>query len=95
MTNGESTVGGNRTSPPVEVQMLRERVTTRRRRARKDRRPSGKWIAARSRRQKVRTLAVCAGTLLLMALALYFGLARQESPGPVESATPLGATGIV
>jgi len=52
-------------------------------------------VVFRSRRQKVRTLAVCAGTLLLMALGLYLGLAHQESTGPLESAAPIGAAGLV
>ena len=43
-----------------------------------NRRPP-KRIASRSRREKVRTLAVCTGALLLMALGLYFGLSRQEA----------------
>jgi transcriptional regulator GlxA family with amidase domain len=93
MTNGQSSVR-NQTSAPVQV--LRERVIARRRRARKERRETANWVVARSRRQKVRTLAVCAGTLLLMALGLYLGLAHQEVTGPFESATPIGgAAGIV
>jgi transcriptional regulator GlxA family with amidase domain len=52
-------------------------------------------MVTQSRRQKVRTVAVCAGTLLLMALGLYLGLAHQESTGSLESAAPIGAAGIV
>ena len=101
MTNGQSSVGrdsarrGGGTVSPFTVQELRERVTARRRRARQDRRHSTKWVVNRSRRQKVRTVAVCAGALLLMALGLYFGLARQEGPAPVESAAPPGAARAV
>ena len=101
MTDGQSSVGrdsassGDRTASSFTVQDLRERVTSRRRRARRDRRQSAKWVVNRSRRQKVRTLAVCAGALLLMALGLYFGLAHQESGAPVESTAPMGAVSIV
>ena len=48
-------------------------------RRRLEQRQNAKWVANRSRRQKVRTVAVCAGALLLMAIGLYFGLSRQES----------------
>ena len=103
MTNGQSSVGRDRdrsdngivAPPPVEAS--RTRVTSRRRRARQDRRRSATWIAGRSRRRTVRTLAVCAGALLLMALGLYFGLEHQESRGSLEGAVPVavGAVGIV
>jgi hypothetical protein len=106
MTNVQSSIGresdggggggyGKGKASAAEVEVLRERVTARRRRARKARRESANWVVNRSRRQKVRTLAVCAGALLLMAVGLYFGLARQESTAPVESAAPTGAVGIV
>jgi preprotein translocase subunit SecG len=60
----------------------RERITVRRRRARQGHRPGPKWGAARSRRQLVRTFALCAGALLVMAIGLYFGLSHQEGAGP-------------
>ena len=94
MTNGQSSVG-SRTSAPAPVRVLRERATARRRRARKERRQAANWVITRSRRQKVRTLAVCTGTLLLMALGLYLGLAHQGNTGPFQSATPRGAASIV
>jgi hypothetical protein len=98
MTNGHSSVGGDSdrsdhgTVSPRTLEVLRKRGT-RRRRARQDRRRSAAWVVGRSRRRTVRTFAVCVGALLLMALGLYFGLAHQESSGPVESAAPLGAVG--
>ena len=101
MTNGRSSFGSdsdrseNGTASAFTLAVSRERVTSRRRRARKDRRRRADWVVNRSRRQKARTLAVCAGALLLMALGLYFGLAHQESSGPVESAGPIGAAVIV
>lgn len=101
MTNSHSSVGrerdrnGNRTSPAAGLEVLRERSAARRRRARKDRRETTHWVANRSRRQKVRTLAVCTGTLLLMALGLYFGLAHEESRGPFQSTARIGAAGVV
>jgi len=94
MTNGQSSVGSQEAAP-APVQVLRARATARRRRARKERRETANWVIARSRRQKVRTLAVCAGTLLLMALGLYFGLAHQGNTGPFESATPRVAATVV
>ena len=93
MTNGQSSAR-DRTSTPAPIQVLRERVTARRR-ARGEPVEAAKWMVTQSRRQKVRTVAVCAGTLLLMALGLYLGLAHQESTGSLESAAPIGAAGIV
>jgi hypothetical protein len=101
MMNGQSGVGSdsdrsdNGTVSPFTSVGLRQRGTTRRRRARQNRREGAHWVVGRSRRQTVRTLAVCAGALLLMAIGLYFGLARQESAAPVEGAAPTGAVGAV
>jgi hypothetical protein len=100
MTNGHSSVGrdsnrSGRTVPRFTLEELRERAIARRRRTRQNRRQSAKWVVNRSRREKVRTLAVCAGALLLMALGLYFGLAHQEGSSPVESVAPVGAVSIV
>jgi len=98
MTNGQSSVGtegeprGNRASSSVTLEELRLRAVARRR---IEQRKNAIWVGSRSRREKVRTLAVCAGALLLMALGLYFGLAHQESSGPVESIAPVGAVSIV
>jgi hypothetical protein len=75
-----------------------ERVSVRRRRSRRGHRePRGGRRVARTRTRWVRTLALCTGVLLLMALGLYFGLARQESAAPSEGAahrSPLQATAI-
>ena len=97
MTNGQSSVGsdGEGTASPLTLDALRERVTARRRRARQNRPQSMNWVVVRTRRQRMQMIAVCAGALLLMAIGLYFGLARQESPSPVEGAAPTGtAAGI-
>ena len=94
MTNGQSSVGsdsdrsGSGTLTPFELEKLRERVVARRRLEQLE---NAKRIGNRSRRQKVRMVAVCVGTLLLMAVGLYFGLARQEASPPVEGAVPAGA----
>ena len=98
MTNGQASVdtegqpGGNRASSSVSLEKMRLRAVARRRIAR---RKNAIWVGSRSRREKMRTMAVCAGALLLMALGLYFGLSHQESSGPVESVAPMGAVSIV
>jgi hypothetical protein len=92
MTNGQPSVdsgrSGSGTITPFALEKLRERVVARRR---LEQRQTAQWFVNRSRREKVRTAAVCAGALLLMALGLYFGLARQEAPPSVEGAAPAGA----
>jgi hypothetical protein len=35
----------------------------------------------------LRIAVVCTGALLLMALGLYFGLARQDQAGPISGAS--------
>ena len=66
---------------------IRERVVVRKRRGRKPHR-SRQWSARSSRRRAVRNVLVCAGVLLLMAVGVYMGLARQDV-APVEgSLTP-------
>jgi len=70
-------------SSPV-AELRRERVAVRRRRAHSRHRPGGRWTARTSRRKVLRAFAVCAGVLVLMAVELYFGLARQELT-PAES----------
>ncbi len=93
MTNGQSSVGsdsdrsGSGTLTPYALEKLRERVVARRRLEQLE---NAKRVGSRSRREKVRTVSVCIGALLLMALGLYFGLARQEAPAPVEGAAPAG-----
>jgi hypothetical protein len=89
MTNGQSSVGtdshrsSNGAVTPFTLEELRERLVARRR---IEQREGAKRFANRSRREKMRTVAVCVGALLLMAIGLYFGLARQESAAPVEGA---------
>jgi hypothetical protein len=78
-TNGGSDEVFAAAVPPASQ---RERITVRRRRARQGHRPGPKWGAVRSRRHLVRTFALCAGALLVMAIGLYFGLSRQEGAGP-------------
>jgi hypothetical protein len=93
MTSGQSSVGSDsdRTSnPPLALELLRERVIARRRRERQ----AENWNVVRARRLKVRMVAVCAGVLLLMGIAVYFELERQANPAPVEGAAPGGAVGI-
>jgi hypothetical protein len=78
---------GNGTVSPFTLEELRVRAVARRRLEQQE---SAKRIVSRSRRERVRTVAVCTGALLLMALGLYFGLSRQEAP-PAEGAAPAGA----
>jgi hypothetical protein len=87
MTNGPSIAGSDAVAPPLEVELRRERVSVRRRRARQGHRPNGKWTAG-SRRRAVRMAVLCTGALLLMAAALYFSLSH-------ESAEPAAARGGV
>ena len=76
---------------PITVpELRRERVVVRRRRAHSRHRRSGHWAARTSRRKTLRAFAVCAGVLVLMAVGLYFGLARQENP-PAESSRSIPA----
>ena len=96
MTNGQSSVdtdrNGNKAVSSLTLADLRARAVARRR---IDQLQTAKWIGNRSRRERMRTLTVCVGTLLLMALGLYFGLSRQDAPAPAESAAPIGPVGIV
>ncbi len=91
MSNGQSGVerdgdrDGYGTVSPFTLEELRLRAVARRRLEQQE---TAKRLASRSRREKVRTVAVCTGALLLMALGLYFGLARQDAPPPVEGAAP-------
>jgi len=93
MANGQPSVdrdrdrSGNGTVSPFTLEELRVRAVARRRLEQQE---SAKRIVSRSRRERVRTVAVCTGALLLMALGLYFGLSRQEAP-PAEGAAPAGA----
>src|SRR5512144_854891 len=83
MIRGEP-VGGSSQEAPIPVSELRrERVVVRRRRAH-GRHRTGRWTAQKSRRKIIRAAVVCAGVLLLMAVGLYLGLARQDM-APAES----------
>jgi hypothetical protein len=66
------------------------RVSVRRRRSSSRRRYSAaEWSIRSSRRRTARTVFVCTGVLLLMAMGLYFGLSHQES-SPAEGASGRG-----
>lgn len=70
--------GGAGLPIPEEIpEQYRARVVARRRRASRHRQ-GGQWNVRSSRRRSLRTLVVCAGVLLLMAVGLYFGLSHQE-----------------
>jgi hypothetical protein len=75
--------------PAIAPEVRRERVV-RRRRARSSghhHKHKLSWTARASRRKVVRVFLLCAGVLVLMAIGLYFGLARQDV-APVEGAAP-------
>jgi hypothetical protein len=98
MTHGHPSADMEAVVPPAVPGLGRERVTVRHRRARQGRSPSrGQWVTpSRSRRRAVRTFALCTGVLLLMAIGLYFGLARQENAAPpAHEAIRVGAVGGV
>jgi hypothetical protein len=90
MIDGEPGATGRAPSgtaiPDNFPERYRERVVVRRRRSGKHRH-SRKWSARTARRRVLRTFAVCTGVLLLMALGLYFGLARQETAAPADGAS--------
>lgn len=84
MIRSES-VGGSSQEAPIPVSdPRRERVVVRRRRAHSRHRTRGRWTAQKSRRKIIRAVVVCTGVLLLMAVGLYLGLARQDM-APAES----------
>ena len=56
----------------------RDRVVVRRRRS-KSRHRKPLWTTRASRRKVVRTFFVCVGALMLMAVVVYFGLARSNA----------------
>ena len=81
MMDGQPNSGGEVMPPSIAPAFQRERVSVRRRRSRHGHRSghrSGYWVV-RSRNRWGRTFLLCTGVLLLMALGLYFGLARQEA----------------
>lgn len=72
---------------PVPGVPGRERVVVRKRRSRKAHR-SRQWSVRSSRKRVIRTALLCAGMLLLMAGAVYMGLARQDGSPAEGSLTP-------
>ncbi len=89
MTDGQPNTGGSVVTPTIAPAFQPEQGSVRRRRSRRARRGahrSGRWVV-RTRNRWMRTFALCAGVLLLMALGLYFGLAHQEA-APSEGAAP-------
>ena len=91
MTPGAPDVDSPQDVPIAVPSVRRERVVVRRRRAHSRHRTGGRWTARASRRRTLRAVVVCAGVLVLMAIGLYFSLARQEVP-PVEGATAAPAS---
>jgi hypothetical protein len=90
-TNGQVNAGSDGMVASFVPVPERERITVRRRRARQGHRPGPKWGAPRSRKQLIRTFALCAGALLVMAIGLYWGLSHQ-SAGPGASRGVVSAT---
>ena len=75
----------------------RRRRTVERRRRSKRVQYAAQWVVARSRKRTLKTVAVCTGVLLLMAIGLYLGLSRQDSARETEGATkfsPIGLSGV-
>lgn len=91
MTPGAPDVDSPPDVPSTVPELRRERVVVRRRRAHSRHRRGGHWAARTSRRKTLRAFAVCAGVLVLMAVGLYFGLARQDLP-PAESSRCIPAS---
>lgn len=86
MTDSPFPGAGNAVAAPLTID--RVRVKVRRRRARRGQQPQ--WTA-RARRRAVQMGFVCAGTLLLLAAALYFGLSYLGAgPGSPQA----GAVGV-
>src|SRR5262245_18941221 len=83
MIPDEPLVGSSQEGPIPVSETRRERVVVRRRRA-QSRPQAGQWTARRPRRKILRAVFVCTGVLLLMAVGLYLGLARQDI-APAES----------
>ena len=66
---------------------IRERVVVRKRRSRKAHR-SREWSARTARRRAVRNFLLCTAVLMLMAVGVYLGLARQDMAPAEGSVTP-------
>ncbi len=69
-TDGQLSGGSKGMIVSLVPESKRERISVRRRRARQGHRPGPRWGAARSRRYLVRSLALCAGALLGLAVGL-------------------------
>jgi hypothetical protein len=78
MTEGAPDVESPQDVSRVPPEIRRERVVVRRRRAHSRRHHRVSWSARVSRRKIIRAFVVCTGVLVLMALAIYFGLSRQD-----------------
>jgi hypothetical protein len=72
---------------------IRERVVVRKRRSRKAHHRR-EWSARSSRQRAVRNFVLCTAVLLLMAVGVYLGLARQDV-APVEGSLTPPASGTV
>ena len=82
MIRGEPVVDSPPEVPVAVPALRRERMAVRRRRP-NSRHGTRRWAARSSRRKTIRAAALCVGILMLMAVGLYLGLARQDA-APVE-----------
>jgi hypothetical protein len=82
---GDAVIASIEPTLPTLPALRPERVSVRRRRARRVHR-LGQVALARTRKRWIWTVALCTGVLLLMALGLYWGLSRQEA-APSEAAS--------
>ena len=83
--------GASGVTIPGKVSARRKgHLVVRRRRSSRRHRPLT-WSARTARKRVLRTFLVVASVLLLMALGLYYGLARQES-SPAEGTSGAPAT---
>ncbi len=78
----------------IEPALRPERVSVRRRRARRVH-PLGQVALARTRKRWVWTVALCTGVLLLMALGLYWGLSRQEAASSEATSSEAASHGAL
>ena len=83
---GAGSTSSDTAIPEVTPERYRQRVVVRRRRPGTHRR-APQWSARMARTRFLRMFAVSAGVLLLMAIGLYFGLARQEAAAPADGAS--------
>ena len=79
MTPGAPDVDSPRDVSSAAPPMRRERVVVRRRRPH-SRHRIPQWTVRMSHRRMLRAFVVCTGVLVLMAVGLYCGLARQDNP---------------